>query len=136
MARDKPWLAGPGLYLGNGFEVVDTAPPDYSLLAVKLKPDAPNPTFRKRPARKYGSGLTIVRSDQCPHIAKFADDIAESAREDYGLEPRIVTLKSHRDAQNAPTPYGVFSILYNGEVVADHQISRTRFRNIMRKLLG
>lgn len=82
------------------------------------------------------AGLTIVRSDQCPHIAKFADEIAESAEREYGLTPRIVEIKSHREAQNAPTPFGVFAILYKGEIVADHQISRTRFRNIMRRVSG
>jgi hypothetical protein len=50
------------------------------------------------------------------------------------MKPRIVELKTHRQAQNAPTPYAVFSVIYDGRVVADHQISRTRFRNIMGKL--
>ena len=31
----------------------------------------------------------------------------------------------------APTPYAVFSVIHNGRILADHQISRTRFRNIM-----
>lgn len=39
------------------------------------------------------------------------------------------------DAQNAPTPYVVFAIFYNGQLLADHQISKSRFRNIMNKIL-
>ena len=38
------------------------------------------------------------------------------------------------DAQNAPTPYAVFAVIYDGRLLADHQISRARFRNIMNKL--
>jgi len=68
-----------------------------------------------------------------PHIAKFAGEIAQTAERDYGMKPRIVEIKSYREAQNAPTPYAVFAVLYDGRILADHQISLTRFRNIMRK---
>jgi hypothetical protein len=136
VARESPWLAKSALFLAHGFEVVDTAPPDYLLLARKLKPRAANPRFKtdwEKKLKKYSKGLTIIRSAQCPHVAKFADEIAESAWKDYGIRPRIVELKSHREAQNAPTPYAVFAVIYNGRLLADHQISRTRFRNIMRR---
>jgi L-amino acid N-acyltransferase YncA len=139
VARTRPWLADAALFQRNGFEALDTAPPDYLLLVRKLDAAAPNPSFKtgwEERLAKHGRGLTIIRSNQCPHIAKFAGEIAESAAKDYGIEPRIVELKSHRDAQNAPTPYAVFSILYDGRVIADHQVSRTRFHNIMKKVLA
>ena len=45
----------------------------------------------------------------------------------------MVDLESWSDAQDAPTPYAVFALIYDGRLLADHQISRTRFRNIMDK---
>jgi len=45
----------------------------------------------------------------------------------------VVDLESWSDTQNAPTPYAIFALIYNGRLLADHQISRTRFRNIMSK---
>jgi GNAT superfamily N-acetyltransferase len=137
IARDQPWLAGPAVFQKNGFEKVDEAPPDYQLFVRRLNPAAANPAFRRgweEKLKKYNRGLTIIRANQCPHSAKFADDIAEAAEKDYGLTPRVVELRSHREAQNAPTPYAVFAVILNGRLLADHQISRTRFRNIMRKL--
>ena len=137
MVRDGPWLADGRLFLANGFKPVDTAPPDYQLLARKLNPAAADPTFRKEWDEKlarYGRGLTIIRSSQCPHIEKFTREIAGAAEEEYGLRPKVVDLESWQDAQDAPTPYAVFSVIYNGRLLADHQISRTRFRNIMRQL--
>jgi L-amino acid N-acyltransferase YncA len=134
MVRNGPWLASSNLFLENGFERVDSAAPDYQLVVRKNKTAAGNPAFRKgweRKLARYGDGLTIVRSSQCPHIAKFAADIAESAAEDYGISPKVVNLESWGDAQNAATPYAVFALIYNGRLLADHQISRTRFRNIM-----
>jgi len=136
MVRDGPWLADRRLFLANGFEPVDTAPPDYQLLVRKLDDGAGNPAFKKGWDRKlgqYSRGLTIVRSSQCPHIAKFAADIAETAEMEYHIRPAVVDIESWSDAQNAPTPYAIFALIYNGRLLADHQISRTRFRNIMRK---
>ena len=137
VVRDGPWLANRRLFLANAFELVDSAPPDYQLLVRKLNGAAANPAFRKgwdQKVARYGRGLTIIRSGQCPHIAKFASEIAQTAAEEYRRRPKIVDLESWRDAQNAPTPYAVFALIYNGRLLADHQISRTRFRNIMNKL--
>jgi hypothetical protein len=137
VAREQPWLANPSLFLANGFEIVDTAPPDYRLLVRKLDPGAANPAFQtgwEDRLAKYSRGLTIIRSHQCPHIAKFAGEIAQTAESEYGIKPRIVEIESHREAQNAPTPYAVFAVIHDGRILADHQTSRTRFRNIMNKL--
>jgi len=137
MVRDGPWLADRRLFLANGFEPVDTAPPDYQLLVKKFDRGAANPAFKKgwdQKLAKWDRGLILIRSSQCPHIAKFATEIAQAAEEDYGIVPKVVDLKSWREAQEAPTPYAVFALIYNGRLLADHQISRTRFHNIMRKL--
>jgi len=137
MVRDGPWLADRRLFLANAFEPVDTAPPDYQLLARKFDSAAASPAFKKgwdQKVEQCGRGLTIIRSSQCPHIAKFASDIAQTAVEEYHIKPKVVDLESWRDAQNAPTPYAIFALIYNGRLLADHQISRTRFRNIMNKL--
>ncbi len=135
VARDGPWLAGSDLYLKNGFVTVDAAPPDYQLLVRKLDPSAEDPHFKtgwdRKPTR-YGRGLTIIRADQCPHAVRMAAEVAGVATT-HRLKPRVVDLKSCRQAQNAPTPYAVFAVIYDGRVLADHQISATRFRNILRR---
>jgi hypothetical protein len=134
VARERPWLAKSDIFLKNGFEVVDTAPPDYQLLVKKLDPSAPNPRFKgdwQRRLKKYGSGLTIIRAGQCPHAVRFAEKVAAAARAFYGLKPRVVTLRTHREAQAAPTPFAVFAVIYNGELLADHPVSVRRFRTLM-----
>ena len=137
-SRKGPWMAGGALFEENGFELVDTAPPDHEMWVRKFKVRSANPTFKKDFAIKavpMKDELTVVRSAQCPYIAKFTAEIVQTAQEEYGIAPRIVELNSYRDAQDAPTPYAVFSVLSKGKVLADHQISRTRFRNIMRTVL-
>jgi len=66
----------------------------------------------------------------------MVNDITEIARERYGIEPRIVEYRSCRQAQNAPWPFAVSGVLYDGKLVADHPIGGTRFRNIMEKEIG
>jgi GNAT superfamily N-acetyltransferase len=139
MARQGPWLAGSNLFRRCGFDVVETAPPDYELLTLKFREDATPPRFRRIPEdnlKKYSRGLTIICSDQCPHAVKFAREIAEFAAAEYALKPKMVRIRSSRDARFAPTPFAVFSIIYKGQLLADHQISTTRFRKIMTKVLG
>jgi len=136
MVRQGPWMADGRLFLANGFEVADSAPPDYQLLVRKLNTSAPGPVFQRdwdSRAAQYSRGLNIIRSGQCPHIAKFAGDIGAAAEQEYGLDVNVVELRSPADAQGAPTPYAVFAVIHNGQVIADHPISRTRFRNIMKK---
>ncbi|UCB53602.1 MAG: GNAT family N-acetyltransferase [Candidatus Zixiibacteriota bacterium] len=138
VARKGTWMASRELFLKNGFELVDTAPPDFELLVKKFKKSAPSPKFKddwNRRLRKYDKGLTIIRSDQCPYVAKALREICETAQKTYGIKPRVIELKSGKDAQRAPSPFGVFSIILHGKLVADHPISNTRFVNIMKKEL-
>jgi len=137
MVRGGPWMTDRRLFLANGFESVDIAPPDCELLVRKFDKGAANPSFKgdwDRKLRRFRHGLTLIRSSQCPYIPKFTAEIIETAKKEYDVELNEVDLRSPDDAQNAPTPYAVFSLIYEGRLLADHQISRTRFRNIMNKL--
>lgn len=128
------WMADVNLFLKNGFEVVDERPPSFRLVAKTFRKGAPSPKFKTgwdRKLRSYGKGLTIIRSDQCPCIAGFTDDILEVCTSLH-LEANVVELKSGRQARSAPSPYGIFNIVYDGRLVAHHPVSATRFRNIMR----
>jgi len=139
VARDRPWLAGSAIFRKMGFVLVETAPPDYELLVYKLRRSAANPRFKsdwEGRLKKYGKGLTIIRAGQCPQTIERSDAIAAMAARMFGLKARVVDLGSYRDAQNAPTPYAVFAILYNGRLVADHQVSARRFQTILKRVMA
>jgi N-acetylglutamate synthase-like GNAT family acetyltransferase len=130
------WMASREVFLRCGFECVDTAPPSFELLAKKLR-TAPSPTFKTgwdRTLREYGSGLTIVKSNQCPCVARCMDDILRGCKT-LEIRPQVVELTTGSQARTAPSAYGVFNVIYDGKVVAGHPIGGTRFLNIMRKLL-
>jgi GNAT superfamily N-acetyltransferase len=132
VASGGTWMATSGLFLKEGFECVDAAAPSYELLVKKLR-RAQSPRFKRgwqQRLRRYGQGLTIIRSDQCPCIAKFTGDIQATSKE-LGIRAKVVELQNCKQAQNAPSAYGVFNIVYDGELIADHPISAKRFSNIM-----
>jgi len=129
-------MAGKELFLKNEFEVVDEAPPDFELLVKKFKKDTPSPKFIgdwKKRFKSYNKGLTIIHSDQCPYTAKSVREIRETAEKKYGIKPKIVELNNCLDAQNTPSAFAIFSIIYNGKLLVDHPISNKRFMNIMNK---
>jgi hypothetical protein len=138
VTRKGAWMIGKDLFVKNGFEVVDKAEPDFELLVKKLKKDAPSPKFKgdwDKSLAKYDKGLTILWSDQCPYIAKSISEIRETIKERYGIKANIIEMKDHKQAQNAPSPYAIFSLIYNGELLAFHPISNKRFMNIMDNVL-
>jgi N-acetylglutamate synthase-like GNAT family acetyltransferase len=139
VTRKGAWMVGKDVFLKNGFEVIDIAEPDFELLVKKLKRDAPSPKFKENGEKalaKYQKGLTIFWSDQCPYIAKSIHEIRDTIKERYGIKANIVEIKDHKQAQDAPSPYAIFSLIYDGELLAFHPISNKRFMNIMDKVLG
>jgi L-amino acid N-acyltransferase YncA len=128
-------MAGSGLFIKAGFVSVESIPP-YELLVKKFEKAASDPRFiveRERVLKRYKKGLTILAADQCPMVPKCVKDIAE-ASEALGLKPRVVRVRSAKQSRALPTPYGVFSVVYDGKLIAERPVSGARFRNIMSKL--
>lgn len=138
VTRKSSFMAGNDIFLKHGFEVVDSAPPDFDLLVKKFDPQAPSPAFKpdmEQRLAQYADGLTIIRADQCPYTVKNVTEISQTAEKTFGIKPHIIDLKTSEEAQNSPCPFGTFCMTHNGEIIAHHPISNGRFKNIMGKLL-
>lgn len=138
VVREGSFMAKKDVFMKNGFTVVDSAPPDFELLVRKFEKGAPDPRFnvnRDKMLKLYKKGLFILHSPQCPALAKSVDDISEVAEKEFGIKPTIIELKSAKEAKENPNPFGTCGIVYNGEIVAHHPISKTRFKNIMNREL-
>jgi hypothetical protein len=119
------WLVGKRFLLGEGFESVDEAPPSFELMVNRFAPAAP-PSFPNdwdARLRRFGKGLTVVRSDQCPYIDDATKSVMETAKA-RGLKARVVELKTCKEVRvRAPSPYGVYSVLLNGRLLSYHCLS-------------
>ena len=137
VTRKGAFMAGKGFFIKQGFEIVDSAPSDFDLLALKFKPNVQSPTFRKDWAlrrKQYGKGLVIIRAEQCPYTVKNVNEIVDVAKSEFNIDVKVITLKNAKEAQANPCPFGTFCILYDEEIIAEHPISSTRFRNIINKM--
>jgi len=129
------FIARSDFFIKAGFVSVESSPP-YQLLVKKLKRAAPDPRFivqRERVLKRHKKGLMILAADQCPMVPKCVAEIAEMSRA-LGLEPKVVRVRSAKASRELPTPYGMFSILYDGKLIADRPVSARRFSSIMSKI--
>jgi GNAT superfamily N-acetyltransferase len=135
VTRKGPFMARKDIFLKKGFVVIDTAKPDFELLALKFTSNAVNPKFTpmQQHLEKYTKGLFIIRSVQCPYTEKNVKAMLETANNTYNLEANLVDLQDPKDIQQSPCAFGTFCIVYNGEIISHHPISNTRFNNIMKK---
>ena len=131
MVSDGTWMAGKQVFLRNGFEEI--AESDRFQLVIHRLKEGPEPRFRDI-SKKLATyqGLNVVYSAQCPMLPKSVNDLSEMAAE-HGLELKVTVLNSAREAQNAPSYYGVFNLVWNGQLLSDHYVSKGRFRNLLRK---
>lgn len=127
-----PFMAGKSLFVKNGFKSAAKARPSFELMVKTLK-DGTLPKFRDCEAQlaKY-QGLNFIYSNQCPWVARSINELSEVTKE-YNLDVNIIELKTAEEAQNAPSVYAIFNLVYNGKLLADHYISKKRFENIIKK---
>jgi len=126
LASEGNWLAGPKLLERNGFEVVDEAPPRFLLMARSFcKSRTPKFTGEwEQKAKRFGKGLIVVRTDQCPYIDDAVNSVRDAASE-RGLRFREVVLKSAEDVRKrCPSAYGTFSIVLDGRLLSYHYLTK------------
>jgi len=119
LTSEGNWLAGRRLLESRGFQCVAEAQP-FSLM-VKTFGKAKAPTlcgdWEKKQAR-FGKGLTVVRSAQCPYTVDATEKALETAAE-LGIATRVVELTSAAEVRSdSPSPYGGFGLVLDGRLLS------------------
>jgi hypothetical protein len=124
IASNANWLVSKRIFIENGFGLVDRAAPAFELLVKEFR-KGPAPSFPidwDKRAKKFGSGLTILRTDQCPYLDTTVSN-AEEIAASRGIESRVIEFNSAAEVRRrAPTPYGVFGLVLNGKLLAYHYL--------------
>jgi hypothetical protein len=133
VASEGNWLVGRHFLLKHGFESVDQYPS--FTLTVKKFGAFPSPSlvrdFEERLTR-CGKDFTIMRSDQCPYV-DAAVKAALDACEELGIRGRVVELRSSEDVRRLSlSPYGVFGMVYHGQLVSYHSLAKKELINSLR----
>lgn len=133
VTSDKAFMANAGIFVKNGYKII--AQRGKEQLLVKQFRGGPLPSINDWEAElnKYKSGgLTILYSKQCPWVARFIEEMKPILKKEK-LEVSIIEIESAARAQQSPSLYSVFNLIYNGRLLADRYISVTRFENILKK---
>jgi GNAT superfamily N-acetyltransferase len=133
LTSKETWLTDDSLYLKFGFEIVETTPPAFSLLAKRFNPDvAPSlPKDWSKRLKKFGTDLTVIYTDQCPYIDRMKGAVHNVANS-LGVLAHEVKLTNSSEVQaRSPSPYGVYNVVYNGELIASHPIGTDNLLKLM-----
>lgn len=134
MSSKGPWMANKSLFEKNGFEIADTRGRfELMFKAFKAKEKAPGFINWEEELKKY-KGWHLVYSDQCPWHHKSVTDLKEAA-EKHGIKLQVKQLKTPAEAQKAPSGFGTYSLIKDGQLLEDHYLSKTRFENILKQQL-
>jgi len=129
VASSGAFMADKGIFEKNNFKIIEESKPYYLLLNQFKKDELPHFKDWKKQLESY-QGLHIVYTDQCPLVSRFMDNTKKRLKE---LNVSITKLETAKDAQQAPSLYATFNLIYNGKLLADHYISERRFENIIKK---
>jgi N-acetylglutamate synthase-like GNAT family acetyltransferase len=123
VTSERVWLMGKRLLLKHGFESVEEQAP-FNLMVKQFK-DVSAPSFCgnfEQKATKFGEGFTVFYSDQCPYISDAISVIQKFATE-RGKKSNVVKLENSEDVREiTPSPYGLFSVVYDGKLLAYHYL--------------
>lgn len=111
---DTKWL------LRQGFEVVERLSSGFSLLAKKIKKNAPKPAFNKSVRSgtcKHKKGLVAYYSNRCPYAEFHAEQSLRETAKRRNIPLKVIKLKTLKQAQSAPSPATIFSLFLDGEFV-------------------
>ena len=138
ITSEGPFMAGKELFVKNGYNSVASVKPSFELMVKTFKSEpafVPKIKDWEEQLTKY-QGLNIVYSKQCPWVVRFMEELdGFIKKEGLKVDLKITELKTPEQAQNAPSIYASFNLINNGKLLADHYISTTRFKNIIKKEL-
>jgi len=84
-------------------------------------------------AKRFGMGLTVLRSDQCPYLEDATNGLLEAATE-KGVKSRVIEIKTAAEAQNlSPSPYGVFNVVLDGRFLAYRYLLKEEFFQMLER---
>ena len=111
---DTKWL------LKQGFETAEKLPYGFSLLVLKLNPQAANPKFKETTLSGEcpdKNGLVVYYSNRCPFAEYYVNTELTKTAGNRKLPLKLIKFESLEQAQSSPTPATIFSLFYNGKFV-------------------
>jgi hypothetical protein len=130
VASSGPFMADEKLFIKNGFKMIEEDG-TFSLLVKQFK-KGKLPKFKdyKKQLAKI-KGFQILYSNQCPWVARMMEECKGIIKKN---KIKVTEYKTAKQAQDAPSAYGgIFNLVKDGELLAEHYVSKRRFENILKQ---
>jgi len=131
--KKKPFLSDKKFFVKNGFTVCDQTDNDFELVVKKFKPDAPNPQFTERAKKleiEQRNGIVFYYTDMCPFVPAYVYEM-EMAAQKLGIPSEIIKIETLEQAQNLPSPFGIFNVFYNGKFLTHELMPEKKFSKVL-----
>lgn len=119
------WTPSKEIFLKNNFQCMDKAPYGFELLVYSFTQELEQPYFPTdwdERINRYNQ-LTILRSFQCPYVEVATENIVSGAMQ-LDLPVEVIDLSDREQIMTlSPTPYGIFSVIYKGQLVTFHRLT-------------
>jgi GNAT superfamily N-acetyltransferase len=115
-----PYMSDAKWLLHQGFETIEKLAYGFSLLALKINPQAVNPKFAESVSSgecENKQGLTVYYSNRCPFTEYYVNEELTKTSENRNIPLKIIKLETVEQAQSSPTPATIFSLFFNGKFV-------------------
>jgi hypothetical protein len=135
MTSKGSWITDRRIFEKQGYEEIEKQD-RFELLVKQFNSNAPRPKLINWQANiSKLKGWQLLYSDQCPWHQKAVVVIKEITKEN-GIDIKIQKIETAAQAKKMPSGFGVFNLVHEGKLLADHYISGTRFKNILKKELS
>ncbi|SMR82547.1 Acetyltransferase (GNAT) family protein [Aliiroseovarius halocynthiae] len=128
------WIVDRHILEARGYAEVDTPAPGYALMALPFEHDVSMPRLVGKwdeKAKALGDGLTVLHSAQCPYL-EDATQHAKDAAAEAGIPFNVSEIASAQDLRDrVPNPYGVFSMVLNGQQIASHYLLKKQIMPLL-----
>lgn len=134
--KKRPFLSDPTYLKYKGFLVCDVAQPYYELLYLPFENGTSKPIFKEccKNGQINEKDFVLYYSNQCPFTEKYAFQMAEFA-EVNGVRFTLLKYDTKEQAQNAPSPFTIYSLFYDGKFVTNEILSETKFAKLLSEKL-
>ncbi len=112
---DTKWL------LKQGFEECQSISSGFSLLVLKLNPDAKLPKFKESVLSGEcpdKNGIVVYYSNRCPFTEFHAKTSLLETATKRNIPYKIIKLETMKQARSAPSPATIFSLFYDGKFIS------------------
>lgn len=123
--EETSWVVSKALFHQHGFKKLDEAFSNFELYVLSFEDTNLLPYFPtnwSERSEKFNH-LTVLRSFQCPYVDVATENIVAAA-DKIGLTAEIIDYKSKDEImQLSPTPYGIYAVVFKGQLLTFHRLT-------------